>query len=37
MGGKHEGDKPSSKPVEPIKPSGDGARPDKGGKHEKGK
>ncbi|MCP2336717.1 hypothetical protein FHU30_002057 [Actinomadura rupiterrae] len=34
---KHEGDKPQDKPVQPIMPSKNGDRPDKGGKHEKGK
>lgn len=37
--GKHEGEKPSHKPIRPIKPTPNGSRPDddKGGKHEKGK
>lgn len=33
--GKHEGDKPSQKPVEEPKPSSDGFRPDQPGQHEK--
>ncbi len=35
-GGKHEGQRPSSRPVETPKPTGDGVRPGQGGKHEKG-
>jgi hypothetical protein len=37
MGGKHEGEKPSDKPVPKPQPSKDGARPDRPGRHEEPK
>jgi hypothetical protein len=33
--GKHDGDKPSDKPVEKPKPYSDGVRPGRPGQHEK--